>query len=58
MKDNRTLSTNSEITVYATKQNVEIPTDEKTKICSDLRRGYELGDTKQMIIDAIKKYCE
>ncbi len=58
MKDNRTLSTNSEIAVYATKQNVEIATDEKDKICSDLRRGYELGDTKQMIIDAIKKYCE
>ena len=58
MKDSRALTTNSEITVYATKQNVEIPTDEKAKICSDLRKGYELGDTKQMITDAIKKYCE
>lgn len=58
MKDSRALSTNSEITVYATKQNIEIPTDEKAKICSDLRKGYELGDTKQMIVDAIKKYCE
>lgn len=58
MKDSRTLSTNREITVYTIKQNVEIPTEEKTKICSDLRKGYELGDTKQMIIDAIKKYCE
>lgn len=58
MKDSRALSTNSEITVYATKQNIEIPTDEKAKICSDLKKGYELGDTKQVIIDAIKKYCE
>jgi antitoxin component YwqK of YwqJK toxin-antitoxin module len=58
MKDSRALSTNSEITVYTTKQNVEIPTDEKAKICNDLRKGYELGDTKQMITDAIKKYCE
>lgn len=58
MKDSRTLSANSEITVYATKQNVEIPIDEKAKICSDLKKGYELGDTKQMITDAIKKYCE
>lgn len=58
MKDSRALTTNSEVTVYATKQNVEIPTDEKAKICSDLRKGYELGDTKQMITDAIKKYCE
>ena len=58
MKDSRTLSTNSEITVYTTKQNVEIPTGEKAKICGDLKKGYELGDTKQMITDAIKKYCE
>lgn len=58
MRDSRTLSANSEITVYATKQNVEIPADEKSKICIDLRKGYELGDTKQMIIDAIKEYCE
>jgi len=57
-KDSRTLSKNSEITVYATKQNVEIPADEKSQICSDLKKGYELGDTKQMITDAIKKYCE
>jgi antitoxin component YwqK of YwqJK toxin-antitoxin module len=57
-KDSRTLSKNNEITVYATKQNIEISTDEKVKICCDLKRGYELGDTKQMIIDAIKKYCE
>lgn len=57
-KNSRTLIRNSEITVYATKQNVEIPTDERAKICSDLRKGYELGDTKQMITDAIKKYCE
>jgi len=58
LKDSRTLSKNSEITVYATKQNIEIPTDEKAKICTDLKKGYELGDTKQMITDAIKQYCE
>ena len=58
LKDNRSLSKNSEITVFATKQNVDIPTDDKDKICTDLKRGYELGDTKQMITDAIKKYCE
>jgi len=57
-KDSRVLTNRKEITVYATKQNVEIPTDEKAKICSDLKKGYELGDTKQMITDAIKKYCE
>ena len=58
LKDSRTLSKNREITVFATKQNVEIPADEKAKICSDLRKGYELGDTKQMITDAINEYCK
>ena len=57
-KDSRVLTNSKEITVYATKQNVEIPMEEQAKICSDLRKGYELGDTKQMITDTIKKYCE
>ncbi|MCP9769632.1 tetratricopeptide repeat protein [Lacihabitans sp. LS3-19] len=57
-KDSRTLTQNKEISVYTTKQEIEIPADDKVKICSDLRKGYELGDTKQMIVDAIKKYCE
>ena len=58
LKESRSLSKNSEITVYTTKQNADIPTDEKDKICTDLKRGYELGDTKQMITDAIKEYCQ
>jgi len=57
-KDGRILSQNKEVTVYASKNNVEIPIEEKTKICNDLRKGYELGDTKPMIIEAIKEYCE
>ena len=57
-KDSRVLNNSKEVTIYATKQNVEIPTEEKAKICIDLKKGYELGDTKQMITDAIKKYCE
>jgi len=57
-KDSHVLTINKEITVYTTKQNVEIPTEDKAKICSDLSKGYELGDTKQIITDAIKKYCE
>lgn len=56
--DGKNLSQNNEITVYATKKDVEIPTEEKTKICNDLRKGYELGDTKTMISEAIKKYCK
>lgn len=56
--NSRTLSKNSGVTVLATKDKVEIPKDEQNKICSDLNKGYELGDRKQMITDAIKKYCE
>ena len=57
-KDSRVLSNTKEITVYATKQNIEVPAEEKANICNDLKMGYELGDTKQMILDAMKKYCE
>lgn len=57
-KDSRALIRNSEVSVYAAKENIEIPADEKTKICSDLKKCYELGCTKQKIIDAMKKYCE
>jgi tetratricopeptide (TPR) repeat protein len=57
-KNSRILSKNSEVTVLATKNNkVEIPADELEKICADLNLGYRLGDKKQMIIEAINKYC-
>jgi Uncharacterized protein conserved in bacteria len=58
LKDSRTLSENNEITVLATKGKVEIPLIEKEKICYDLKKGVELGDTMKLIVDAIKKYCE
>ena len=56
-KNSRTLSSNSEVTVMATKDKVEIPADEKIKICNDLNKSIELGDNKDMILDAIKNYC-
>jgi len=56
-KDSRTLTANSNVTVMATKSKVEIPADEKVKICSDLNKSVELGDKNEMIIDAIKEYC-
>lgn len=57
-KGSRTLSNNSSVTVLATKDKVEIPKDEQEKICSDLKKGLELGDNKQMILDTIKTYCK
>ncbi|WP_316819310.1 tetratricopeptide repeat protein [Pedobacter nyackensis] len=56
-KDAKTLSKSSQITVLAAKDRVPIPKEELEKICSDLKRGFELGDRKPMIIDAIKSYC-
>ncbi|WP_091375547.1 hypothetical protein [Mucilaginibacter mallensis] len=56
-KSSRTLSSNNEVTVLATKDKVEIPADEKVKICNDLNKSVELGDNKDMILDAIKNYC-
>ena len=57
-KDSRTLSKNQFVTVLASKDKVEIPKDEKEKICADLKKGYQLGNTKPMIVDAMKNYCE
>jgi len=54
----RVLSRNTEVTVLAVKNKTEIPPTEKALICTDLRKGFELGDTQTMIKDAIKKYCE
>ena len=57
-KNSRTLSKNSGVTVLATKDKVEIPKEELDKICTDLNLGYSLGDKKQMILEAINKYCQ
>jgi tetratricopeptide (TPR) repeat protein len=54
----RVLSRNTEVTVLAGKSKTEIPPTDKDVICADLRKGFELGDTKTMITDAIKEYCE
>jgi len=52
------LLSNDEVTVLASKDKVEIPPEEKTKICSDLNKSVELGDDNKMILDAIKEYCK
>jgi antitoxin component YwqK of YwqJK toxin-antitoxin module len=56
-KSSRTLSKNNEVTILAAKDKVEIPAEEKNKICNDLNKSIELGDDKDMILDAIKQYC-
>jgi antitoxin component YwqK of YwqJK toxin-antitoxin module len=57
-KGSRTLSKTGGVTVMASKDKVEIPKEEQEQICSDLMKGYQLGDKKQMIIDAIETYCK
>ncbi|MDB5140281.1 MAG: repeat-containing protein [Mucilaginibacter sp.] len=56
-KDSRTLTNTKEVTVMAIKDKVKIPVDEKNKICNDLNKSVELGDDKDMVLDAIKNYC-
>jgi antitoxin component YwqK of YwqJK toxin-antitoxin module len=58
LKNSRTLSKSSGVTILATKDKVEIPKDELEKICSDLGKGIQLGDNKPMILDAQKTYCQ
>lgn len=57
-KASRTLTKNSEVTILAAKDHVDIPKEDQDKICADLKLGYELGDHKPMIVDAMKRYCK
>ncbi len=56
-KDARTLSKSNDVTVWAAKDKVPIPKEDLDQICADLQLGYELGDRKPVIIDAMKRYC-
>jgi antitoxin component YwqK of YwqJK toxin-antitoxin module len=55
--DSRTLSKSKDVQVFATKK-VEIPESEIEKICLDLTKAVELGDTNSMVLEAFKKYCK
>ncbi|NDK57149.1 tetratricopeptide repeat protein [Pontibacter fetidus] len=57
-KGRRTLSKTNGVTVLASRGKAEIPREEQEQICADLKQGYQLGDKKQMIINAIKTYCK
>ncbi len=54
----RVLSKNTGVTVLASKDKVPIPDGEKEKICADLHQAVFLGDTNQMIEEAIADYCQ
>jgi antitoxin component YwqK of YwqJK toxin-antitoxin module len=58
LKNSRTLSKGSGVTVLAAKDKVKIPEDELEKICSDLSKAIQLGDNKAMILEAQKRYCQ
>lgn len=55
--ESRNLSKSKDVQVFATKK-VEIPASEIEKICLDLSKAVELGDTNSMVLEAYKKYCE
>lgn len=55
--DSRILSKSEDVQIIATK-NIEIPESELEKICLDLSKAIELGDTNSMVLEAFKKYCK
>jgi antitoxin component YwqK of YwqJK toxin-antitoxin module len=57
-KGSRTLSKTGGVTVMASKDKAEMPKEEQELVCEDLKKGYQLGDKKQMIIDAMGTYCK
>lgn len=56
--DSKKLMKNSEVTVLASKKNVEISGTEKEKICRDLEQAIFLGDKADMVLDAKIEYCK
>lgn len=56
--NSRALLKNSEVTVLASKDKVEIPEAEQQQICNDLQKAVFLGDKSKMIIEAMSDYCE
>jgi hypothetical protein len=56
--NSRSLLKNSEITVMATKEKIEIPFQEKERICADIKQALFLGDKAAMVYEAQSKYCK
>ncbi len=54
----RSIFKNSEVTVMAAKDKVDIPAAEKEKICADLHEAIFLGERGQMVYEVLGKYCE
>jgi tetratricopeptide (TPR) repeat protein len=56
--NSRQISKNSDVTVLASKQNPNIPQNELTIICTDLKQAIFLGDNGRMIIEAVSEFCK
>jgi tetratricopeptide (TPR) repeat protein len=54
----RTLSSNSEVTVLASKDKVPMPDGEQEKICNDLQKAVFLGDRSKMIMEELSTHCQ
>lgn len=53
----RQILKNKDVTVLASKDNLVIPDNELTIICSDLKQAIFLGDNGKMIMEAVSKFC-
>ena len=58
LNDNRKVTQPIDTTGFAIVGKVEIPLSEKEKVCHDLKKAIELGDTMKLIVEAIETYCE
>ncbi|HSC38096.1 MAG TPA: hypothetical protein VLD19_09505 [Chitinophagaceae bacterium] len=54
----RQLLKNSDVTVMASKDKTDMPENEKTVICNDLRQGIFLGEKNKTIMEALSEFCE
>jgi antitoxin component YwqK of YwqJK toxin-antitoxin module len=55
--NSRKLSESNGVTVMASKENPNMPENERTLICSDLKQAMFLGDRGRMIMEAYQQFC-
>jgi antitoxin component YwqK of YwqJK toxin-antitoxin module len=58
LKDTREINLKSGITVLAGKPGGDMPKETVEKLCADLNKALELGETNAQMLDVMKSYCK
>ena len=58
LEGDRSTREDGDTTNFDYDKKLEIPSSDKEKICYDLKKAFELGDTMKLVVNAIKTFCE